>query len=334
MGYPRGMDLRSLRYFVHIADLGSITRAAAQLGIAQPALTRHMQSLEAEFGTALLERLPRGVRLTAAGRQLLEHARRVMREVERARVELTGSSEPGRARVILGVTPTVGGWLVPGCVERARTSAPDLSIKVVEGFSPQLSDALAAGKVDVALLTNPQPARALRYTPLVSEPVVVVAARSLAPARTFFTLAELARTPLLLSDGLRSALDEQLGRYQARLNVEVEIDSIEAIRGLLLRGSGFALMPVSTLHEDIRAGRLVALPVSDANLHRMLVLAQSAQPAEPSAVDAVAQIVGAEIARLFEQGVFAAPAPLARRPALRVEPAAGEGPKTQRRKSA
>jgi LysR family transcriptional regulator, nitrogen assimilation regulatory protein len=328
------MDLRSLRYFVHIADTGSITRAAAQLGIAQPALTRHMQSLEAEFGTPLLERLPRGVRLTSAGRQLLDHARRVLREVDRAHAELKGTSEPGHARVVLGVSPTVGGWLVPGCVERARASAPELSIKVVEGFSPQLFDALAAGKVDVALLTNPQPARALRYTPLVSEPVVVVAARSLAPSRAFFTLSELARTPLLISDGLRSALDEQLGRYQARLNVEVEIDSIEAIRGLLLRGAGYALMPVSALHDDIQAGRLVALPVSDANLHRMLVLAQSAQPGEPAAVEAVAQIVSAEIAHLYEQGMFTVPSPIAARPALQITPPGTPVTKPQRRKSA
>lgn len=303
------MDLRSLRFFVHIADAGSITRAAAQLGIAQPALTRHVQAMETQLGTPLLERLPRGVRLTAAGRKFLEHARRVVREMDRAQAELAHSTQPAGGRVILGVSPTIAAWLVPGCVERCRSEAPELSIKVVEGFSPQLADALGAGRVDVALLTNPQPARALRYTPLLSEPIVVVGPRGAAPARPFFTLAELARTPVLISDGIRAALEEQLARAGARLNVEVEIDSIEAIRALLLRGSTHALMPVSTFHDDIASGRLSAWPIADASLNRMLVLAQAARPALPAASDAVAQIVAAEIESLFERGTFALPVP-------------------------
>ena len=303
------MDLRSIRYFVHIADAGSITRAAGQLGIAQPALTRHVQGMEAELGTPLLERLPRGVRLTTAGRKFLEHARRVVREIDRAQAELAHSAQPAGGRVILGVSPTTAAWLVPGCVERCRRHAPELSIKVVEGFSPQLADALGAGRVDVALLTNPQPARALRYTPLLSEPIVVVGPRGAAPARPFFTLAELSRTPVLITDGIRSALEEQLARAGARLNVEVEIDSIEAIRALLLRGSTHALMPVSTFHDDIASGRLSAWQITDASLHRRLVLAQPVQPTQPAATEAVAQIVAAEIESLFERGIFALPVP-------------------------
>jgi LysR family nitrogen assimilation transcriptional regulator len=303
------MDLRSIRHFVHIADTGSITRAAGQLGIAQPALTRHVQAMEAELGAPLLERMPRGVRLTAAGRNFLEHARRMLREMDRAQAELAHSTQPAGGRVILGVSPTTAAWLVPGCVERCRRQAPEVAIKVVEGFSPQLADALGAGRVDVALLTNPQPARALRYTPLLSEPIVVVGPRGAARARPFFTLAELARTPVLITDGIRGALEDQLARAGARLNVEVEIDSIEAIRALLLRGSTHALMPVSTYHDDIASGRLSAWQITDASLHRMLVLAQPAQPAQPAATEAVARIVAAEIESLYEHGTFALPLP-------------------------
>ncbi|MEI6318953.1 MAG: LysR family transcriptional regulator [Pseudomonadota bacterium] len=329
------MDLRSLRFFVHIADAASITRAAVQLGIAQPALTRHVQAMESQLGAPLLERLPRGVRLTAAGRKFLEHARRVVRELDRAQAELTHSAQPAGGRVILGVSPTLAAWLVPGCVERCRSEAPELSIKVVEGFSPQLADALGTGRVDVALLTNPQPARALRYTPLLSEPIVVVGPRGAAPARPFFTLAELARTPVLISDGIRAALEEQLARAGARINVEVEIDSIEAIRALLLRGATHALMPVSTFHDDIASGRLSAWQIADASLHRMLVLAQSARPALPAATESLAQIVAAEIEGLFERGTFALPVPPGPGPRRVVHPPISVvQTRPQRRKSA
>jgi DNA-binding transcriptional LysR family regulator len=75
------MELRGIQYFLQIADEGSITRTAQKLGVAQPALTRHVQQLEAELGTQLLTRLPRGVRLTTPGRDFLEYARKIMLEV-------------------------------------------------------------------------------------------------------------------------------------------------------------------------------------------------------------------------------------------------------------
>jgi LysR family nitrogen assimilation transcriptional regulator len=101
------VDLRSIRYFVQIADTGSITRASQQLGIAQPALSRHVRSIGDELGTQLLVRLPRGVRLTGAGLQFLDHCRRIVRELARARDELRSTSDVPRGRVILGLSPTM-----------------------------------------------------------------------------------------------------------------------------------------------------------------------------------------------------------------------------------
>jgi len=129
------MDLRSIRYFVQIADCGGITRAAASLGVAQPALTRHVKTMEEELGLALLVRLPRGVRLTGAGRQFLDHCRRALRELDRARDELRANVESPRGEVILGVSPTLGPLLVPGIVERTRRQCPQVALKIVEHFS-------------------------------------------------------------------------------------------------------------------------------------------------------------------------------------------------------
>lgn len=89
---PDSMDLRSIKYFVRIADLGSITRAADHLGVAQPALTRHVRGIEDELGMQLLVRLPRGVRLTGAGRQFFEHCQRVLREFARLKEELRANN--------------------------------------------------------------------------------------------------------------------------------------------------------------------------------------------------------------------------------------------------
>ena len=301
------MDLRSIKYFVQIADLGSITRAAVQLGVAQPALSRHVRSIEDELGMQLLVRLPRGVRLTGAGRQFLEHCRRVMREFSRVKEELRGRTEVPRGRVVLGMSPTVGPLLLPGSVERARRSCPDVVLKVVEGFSVMLYDALLTGRVDIAVLTNPAASRALTMTPLISEPIVVLARPQPRGTRRFFTLAELAKTPIIVTEAIRAIVEEQLGRSGARLNVDVEIDAVEAIRQLVLRGVGVTVLPVSTFHEDIRAGRIAAYQIADANVHRMLFLAYPAERRRSAAVEEISQIVSAETNVLLDLGLFRIP---------------------------
>ncbi len=302
------MDLRSIRYFVQIADGGSITRAAGNLGVAQPALSRHMQSLEEELGMQLLVRLPRGVRLTGAGRQFLDHCRRALRELERAKEELRADTDTPRGQVILGVSPTLGPLLVPGVVERVRRQCPQVALKIVEHFSTLLSDGLVTGRIDVALLTNPAATRALRLTPLLSEPIVVQAAVQPRDSRRFFTLAELSKTPVIVTEAIRGIVDDQIGRYGARLNVELEVNAVEAIGRLLLRGIGPAVMPVSTFYPEIAAGRIAAFPIADVNVHRTLMLAHLAERQTSAATDEISQIVTSEVNALFDGGVFSLPA--------------------------
>lgn len=302
------MDLRSIRYFVQIADLGSITRAAQHLGIAQPALSRHLRSLEEELGTELLVRLPRGVRLTGAGRQFVDHCRRIMREIGRAQDELRSTTDMPQGRVVLGLSPTIAPLVLPGIVERVKRQCPQIALKVVEGFSIQLYDALLAGRVDLGLLTSPAPSRALKLTPLISEPIVVLAAPEARGTRRFYTLPELAKTPVITTEAIRSIVDDQVRRYGARLNIEAEIDAVEAIRRLLLRGIGPAVMPVSVFHEEVHSGAIAAFPIADANVHRILMLGQPAERKPSAASEEIAHILTAETNRLFDLGLFGLPA--------------------------
>ena len=298
------MDLRGIRYFVQIAELGSMTRAAQHLRVAQPALSRHVRALEAELGVSLMVRLPRGVRLTTAGRQFLDHCQRILRELGRAQDALRSGGAVAQGQVILGVSPTTGPLLLPGLVERMRRQCPQIQLKVVEAFSNQLYDWLLAGRADVAILTNPVHSRVMRVTPLSSEPIVVFSEAQARSDRQFITVADLARTPVVSTEAIRMIADEQLQRYGVRATVESEIDAVEAIRRLVLRGTSMALMPVSTFHEDIAARRLVAWPIVDANIHRILTLAQPAERRHSAAIDEVAQIVAAEVRALGDSGVF------------------------------
>jgi LysR family nitrogen assimilation transcriptional regulator len=326
------MELRSIQFFVQIADEGSITRTAEKLGIAQPALTRHVKQLEAELGTELLTRLPRGVRLTTSGRDFLEHARRILTEVGRAKERVRGSTSTPKGEVIIGTSPTLAPLLLPGCIARTRQECPSVSLKVMEGFSPQLLDALLTGRLDIAVMTNPPRSPALQLEPLVSEPLVALGPPGARGAVQSFSLAELSRTPVVVSVGMRAIIDEQLKGVGAELRVEAEIDSIEAIRRLLVGGLSWSLMPISAFHAEIANGNLAAYPIEGANLHRILVFARPKSEARSAAAEEIERVVRAEMAALGEAGLFKLP-PRASIDKSRL-PARGARPKMRRRASA
>src|SRR5262252_9368310 len=330
------MELRSIQYFVEVADEGSITRTADKIGIAQPALTRHIKQLEAELGTQLLMRLPRGVRLTTSGRDFLDHARSIMLEVARASEHVRSKAQAPRGRVVMGTSPTLAPLLLSRCIARARQQCPSVTLKVVEGFSPQLLDALLMGRLDVAVMTNPPRTTALALTPLCSEPLVVIAPPGARGTRHAFSLAELSGTAFILTVGLRTLVEQQLAAFGVGLKVEAEVDSVEAIRRLLVSGVGMSIMPVSAFHEEIRAGKVVAYPVEDANLHRILILARPVAEARSAAIDEIEHIVRGEMADLVQAGFFRLPTTEAsahdRRAA--VPRARGAAPRARRRSAA
>jgi LysR family nitrogen assimilation transcriptional regulator len=126
--------------------------------------------------------------------------------------------------------------------------------------------------------------------------------------RHAFSLPELAATDFIMTVGIRTLVEQQLPGVALR--VEAEVDSVEAIRRLLVSGVGMSIMPVSAFHDDIRAGHLVAYPIDGANLHRILILAHPKSESGSAAIDEIEHIVRGEMGRLLKAGVFAMPARL------------------------
>jgi LysR family transcriptional regulator, nitrogen assimilation regulatory protein len=298
------MDLRSIRAFVRVAELGSITRASRELGIVQPALTRHIQRIEAELGAQLLTRLPRGVQLTLEGRRFLQHSRRILHEVAQATSTLCGEAEC-TGRVTIGFSPTLAPLLSPGVIQRTGHGFPAITLKIMEQFSRRLIGDMLNGHYDIALLTNPPPSRAFAMVPVLTEPMVVVSGpqrRGIAPA---LSLDELAATPLMISEGIRVLVEDQLATHGATLRVSMEIDAIEAIRRMVIAGQGSSILPVSAVREDVAAGRISAATVADVELTRSLVLVTMTEERISRSVRAVSGVILAEIESLAQDGMFA-----------------------------
>src|SRR5437667_12761796 len=144
------MELRSLAYFTRIAELGSITRAASHLRLAQPALTRHVQRREEALGVARFTRASRGVRLTEAGEKLLGSATRILRDVERTGDEIRAQDAHPSGRIILGITPTLCPILVPELFARMRREYPAIELKVMHAGMVRLEEFIIDGRVDIA----------------------------------------------------------------------------------------------------------------------------------------------------------------------------------------
>src|SRR5215475_2049864 len=146
------MDVKQLDYFVHVADLGSFTKAASLLSVAQSALSHQVRQLEMELKQTLLYRNGRGVTPTDAGRRLLAHARGILMQVRRAHDELTETKDAMVGHVILGLPPSVARLLTVPLVKSFRHSFPKGTFGVVEAMSAPIMEWLVEGRVDIGLV--------------------------------------------------------------------------------------------------------------------------------------------------------------------------------------
>ena len=297
------MNLRALRYFVAIADAGSLTAAAAAISIAQPALSRQLRELEANLGVQLLQRSARGVLLTSAGVSVYESAQRMLAEAGRVRQHLARLQDSAVATVALGASPTLARVLLPPLFESCQRASAGVRLRAREAFTPELLDWLERGVVDMAIVTNPEPGRALSLHPLLGEPFALVSHRAM-DLGPVVSLGQLARIPLLMTSLHRRIVEKQLQPLGGRLNCQGEIDSVDSIRELVLQSRRATIMPVSVF-KGPREGEAAAMSeISGVQLHRMLVLATRIERQPGPGLQLMRELVESEFARLAARGVF------------------------------
>jgi LysR family transcriptional regulator, nitrogen assimilation regulatory protein len=299
----RHMELRSLHYFVRIAELGSITRAAAHLHIAQPALTRHVQRLEDELEVTLFTRANRGVRLTEGGQKLLESAQRILRDLERAGDEIRAHKAHPSGKVVLAVTPTLCPVVVPELFARMRRHYPMIELKVVHAGMVRLEEFLVDGRVDMALLSEMSKSRLIRSTRLAEEEMVLVT-RPRARPPGVVSPAELSRTPLILGDGLRAAMETLLAGRGIELQVEIELNDHETIRLMVQQGVGASILPHSSVHRECARRLAEAHRITEEGVFRTLALGVAVNRGASSAREAVAEIVAQVLSNIETEGWF------------------------------
>ncbi len=239
------MNLHQLEYFVRVAELGSFTRAALALDVAQPALSRQVRLLEVELRQNLLQRNGRGAVPTEAGELLLEHARGILHQVERAREELSRLRGGLAGRVALGLPPSVARVLAVPLMRAFRQQLPQARLAITEALTASMQEQLGSGRLDIAVLYNAQPLPGLEITPLASEELLLVRRAAAGTHPPAVRLRELAGIPLVIPsrpNAIRTHIEAQLATIGCQPDVALEIDGVAPILDLVEDGAGGAIL--------------------------------------------------------------------------------------------
>jgi LysR family transcriptional regulator, hca operon transcriptional activator len=243
------MELRHLRYFVAVAEAGSLTLAAEQkLHTSQPSLSRQIRNLEDEVGAQLLGRSARGIELTPAGRAFLDHARLVLSQVEAAAEAARRVAHPAKPCFAMGfLTGHELAWM-PEALQILHDELPNIDVMVSSQYSPQLASALVKGTVDAAFLRREKGVPELAYRVLVKEPLVVVlpddhrlaALKAISPrdlvGETFVTVSDTAPV-------LRVVIDDYLKRSGVNITPDHRADHLAMGMSLIASTRGVGLLP-------------------------------------------------------------------------------------------
>ena len=266
---------RQLELFIRVCELGSISRAAEQLNIAQPALGMQIRNLEHEFGAELITRHSRGVQPTPAGDIVLDAARDILRRVQDARAAVKAGPQRILRTVTVGLSPSMATMLASRVITEAA-ALPGVAVHLVEELSHVLTEWAQTDRLDLALAYSVSGAR-LKLTPLLREQLFLVSAPGARDDQPV-DLAEALTGPLALpgeNDSVRATVEAAAAANGLPISVRYEIQSITAIKQLAAAGLAASILPWGSVRREVEAGELTAAPVVNPGLHRTLFLVQA-----------------------------------------------------------
>lgn len=303
------VNLKQLEYFVHVAELGSFSKAALVLDIAQPALSRQVRALETDLRETLLLRNGRGVTLTEAGQRLFEHGTAILQSVAAARSDMGASRDEPTGRITVGLPPTLSRQLTLPLVDAFRRRCPQGRLAIVEGLSSHIVEWITTGRVDLGLMYNPEAQPALEIAPVLEEPLCLVspAGGGFADGASVAPLRQLSGFPLIVPErghAVRRLLETQAALAGVRLDIAWEVSSVAAIVELVCAGYGHAVLHASAVTASGRADQLRVRPLVEPRLVTVLCLAASAHKRSSPLMRQTNRLL-VELARSLSQGAAA-----------------------------
>ncbi|HQS10258.1 MAG TPA: LysR substrate-binding domain-containing protein [Xanthobacteraceae bacterium] len=308
------MDLRQLRYFTTIVEMGSFSKAAHRLRVAQPALSQHVRNMEMDLGVELLFRSPQGVRPTEAGETLLRHARLIIGQMEVAREAVKGGQAEPAGEVRFGMPGTISQMLCVPLLSEARRRYPKVKLRVAEAMSGFVLDWLRDGKIDLGVLYRTVNDRGLTAHRVLSEELCLIGPKvppegESHPSGGPVPLGRVAQLTLILPSpghGLRELIEERAMSEGALLSTVIDIDTYGQIKLLVEGGLGYAILPAAAVRREVEEGRLLAWPLGVPVLTRDLHIVRPCDRPLSNAVRAIDALAHATLIRLVREGAWSA----------------------------
>ncbi len=300
------MDLKQLRAFVTVAETGNVTRAATLLHLVQPAVSRQLRMLEEDLGAELFDRSRHGMQLTSPGKTMLEYARRILNEVERAKAEIQPTEGPISGIVSIGLLSSTSELLATMLAAEVAQRYPHIRLRLTIGYAGHLQDWLEAGDVDAALLYGQKETSALHVKVLLEESLWVVAPASAQLSHDHpLELARVAREPFILPaapQGLRAAIEHAATEAGVTLQVFAETNALSVQKSLVAQGHGWTILPAVGVAPEVERGLLSAAPLASPGLRRTIVLAAPSSRQATAPVRCVVATLMDCVKTTFEQG--------------------------------
>jgi len=295
------MEFRHLRYFVGIAQMNSFSMAARTLGVAQPALSRHMQHLERELGASLFQRHAKGISLTSAGHLFLVRASQILADVDASIAEVSRHGAEIRGKHTLGMPIPIASLLMEQLYGEGARRYPGIELHLIEGFSGLLPEWLTGGSLDAAILYSAD-TTAVNVIPLLTENLYLAgASNSALRLMKSCSLSDISSLPIIMPHRPHPVWTI-LDRYGVVPRHTIDADAIGIMKRLASQGKGYVLLPLSSIHKEVESGELIARPMSDPALTREVFLCYSKlRPVTPS-LQAILNLVRQEVRQLVENG--------------------------------
>jgi LysR family nitrogen assimilation transcriptional regulator len=291
------MDIKQLKYFVAIAEEGSLSAASARLHVAQPSLSQHVIKIEEELGVQLLNRSPRGIVLTQSGQILLKHAREICQSMETCRIAVRESGGVPHGSVSIGLPSSVSMVLSVPLAETVLVDLPKVKLRAIEAMSGFIKTWVEDQTIELAFLYEVDDLKNCHVQRLMTEDLHFFAASDNwpleTPPGTPIELVDLVPLDLILPSqhhGLRQRIERCARELHEHLNVIIEMDSLAQIKELVTRGSGFTILAPAAAYDSVQRGELVSSRILDPHMSRPIYLVRNQAKPMTAACKAVERI--------------------------------------------
>lgn len=303
------MDFGNLNAFIHVAKQGGFSKAAAELRVAQSALSRRVARLEHELGVRLFTRNGRGVAMTEEGAALLDRAEGLIQELRLIEQNVLLLAREPAGRVTVALPPTTGQVIGPLLAADCRQRFPRITLELREGISGFIHDWLATEQVDLALLYDPERAPGVEVLPLIEEPLYLIApagSDAVPVGLETFPLSRLGSLPLIVpshSHGLRRLLERLAVEHRITLRIINQVDGMGITKRMIQAGLGYTVFSYAGVYEEVEANALRAIPLQPAPQWRLSLVHRASLHASSAQVE-VKRLIERQLHSLVERKLW------------------------------